>query len=153
MYFMDAKTSQHNPELYSKPDKSKGGIKEGEHGTSKDRCLILKLIQTKSKQSKAKQNLAIVWGDFVSDSLRCHCLTFLLSYWLNQVNQTTNQLFKNKLMTPFRARDDMFWKTTVLVMLHDTIYSTKWSFSKNLLICFITIIIQNRPINSPITHL
>lgn len=80
MDFTDAKTSEHNLELYSKADKSKGGRKEGDDGTSKDRCLVLKLIQTKSKQSKKKQNLATVWGHFVSESFRCHCLTFLLSY-------------------------------------------------------------------------
>lgn len=40
------------PRIIRKPDKSKEGRKEGRDGRSKDRSLVLKLIQTKRKQSK-----------------------------------------------------------------------------------------------------
>lgn len=45
---------------------------------------------------------------------------------LTKSGQPHNQLFKNKTMTPVSDTDYMLRKTTVLVMLHDTKYSTKW---------------------------
>ena len=52
----------------------------------------------------------------------------------------SQSIVQNKLLTPFRDRDNTFRKATVLVMLHDTNYSTKWSFSNNLLIGSVTLI-------------
>lgn len=51
-----------------------------------------------------------------------------------------NPLQKNKQMSSFSDRGDMVWKTAVLVKPHNAVFSTKWSFSNNLLVCLVILL-------------